>query len=131
MRRRRAAGDSLDIGVCDQETLDYASFLGGSSDVIFIGAQPVRHLSELDLGADLVFFLDAVGDPGNVGTLCAARWPSGWRSDLLARHGRPLQPQSFARGHGGAVRRCRWSPRWRQRISGKCTAGGVGEAPRS
>lgn len=64
-----AAGDSLNIGVCDQETLDYASFLGGSSDVIFIGAQPVRHLSELDLGADLVFFLDSVGDPGNVGTL--------------------------------------------------------------
>ena len=63
------AGDGLNIGVCDQETLDYASSLGGSSDVIFIVAQPVRHLNELDLGADLVFFLDSVGDPGNVGTL--------------------------------------------------------------
>ena len=63
------AGDGLNVGVCDQETLDYASSLGGSSDVIFIAAQPVRHLSELDLGAGLVFFLDAVGDPGNVGTL--------------------------------------------------------------
>jgi RNA methyltransferase, TrmH family len=61
--------DGLNIGVCDQETLDYASSLGGSSDVIFIVAQPVRHLSELDLGGDLVFFLDSVGDPGNVGTL--------------------------------------------------------------
>jgi len=64
-----AADDGLNIGVCDQETLDYASSLGGSSDVIFIGAQPVRHLSELDLGSDLVLFLDSIGDPGNVGTL--------------------------------------------------------------
>jgi TrmH family RNA methyltransferase len=64
-----AAGGGLNVGVCDQETLDYASSLGGSSDVIFIGAQPVRHLSELDLGTELTFFLDAVGDPGNVGTL--------------------------------------------------------------
>jgi len=65
----RGAGEGLNIGVCDQETLDYASSLGGSADVIFIVAQPVRHLSELDLGSDLVFFLDSVGDPGNVGTL--------------------------------------------------------------
>ncbi len=64
-----SAADGLNIGVCDQETLDYASSLGGSSDVIFIGAQPVRHLSEMDLGGALVFFLDSVGDPGNVGTL--------------------------------------------------------------
>jgi TrmH family RNA methyltransferase len=59
----------FNIGVCDQETLDYASSLGGSSDVIFMAAQPVRHLSELDLGGDVVFFLDSVGDPGNVGTI--------------------------------------------------------------
>jgi TrmH family RNA methyltransferase len=65
----RGAGDNLNIGVCDQDTLDHASSLGGSSDVIFIVAQPVRHLSDLDLGRDLVFFLDSVGDPGNVGTL--------------------------------------------------------------
>ena len=65
----RGAGEGLNIGVCDQETLDYASSLGGSADVIFIVAQPVRHLNELDLGSDLVFFLDSVGDPGNVGTL--------------------------------------------------------------
>ena len=59
----------LNIGICDQDTLDYASSLGGSADVIFLCAQPARHLSELDLGSDLVFFLDGVGDPGNVGTL--------------------------------------------------------------
>jgi TrmH family RNA methyltransferase len=59
----------VDIGICDQETLDYASSLGGSADVIFLCAQPIRHLGDLDLSAQLVFFLDGVGDPGNVGTL--------------------------------------------------------------
>jgi TrmH family RNA methyltransferase len=58
-----------DIGICDQETLDYASSLGGSSDVIFIAAQPVHHLGDVNLGDGLLFFLDSVGDPGNVGTL--------------------------------------------------------------
>jgi RNA methyltransferase, TrmH family len=62
-------GGALDIGVCDQETLDYASSLGGSADVVFICAQPVHHLGALDLGHDLLFYLDCVGDPGNVGTL--------------------------------------------------------------
>jgi TrmH family RNA methyltransferase len=64
-----AVGPSVDIGVCDQETLDYASSLGGSADVIFLCAQPVRHLSDVELSVDLVFFLDGIGDPGNVGTL--------------------------------------------------------------
>ena len=61
--------DGLDIGICDQETLDYTSSLGGSADVIFMCSQPVRHLSEVDLSRELVFFLDCVGDPGNVGTI--------------------------------------------------------------
>jgi TrmH family RNA methyltransferase len=64
-----ASAAGLDIGVCDQETLDYASSLGGSADVIFIAAQPGHHLSDLQLGTGLFFFLDSVGDPGNVGTL--------------------------------------------------------------
>lgn len=62
-------GASVDIGICDQEILDYASSLGGSVDVVFLCTQPVRHLSDVELGRDLVFFLDCVGDPGNVGTL--------------------------------------------------------------
>ena len=59
----------VDIGVCDQATLDQASSLGGSADVIFICIQPQSRLADIDLGARLVFFLDGVGDPGNVGTL--------------------------------------------------------------
>ena len=66
-----AAGDDAgpDIGVCDEETLDYASSLGGSADVIFTCAQPQWSLGDLDLAQGLTFFLDGVGDPGNVGTL--------------------------------------------------------------
>jgi RNA methyltransferase, TrmH family len=63
------AGDALNIGICDQETLEYTSSLGGSSDVIFICLQPQGHLADIDLSRELVFFLDCVGDPGNVGTL--------------------------------------------------------------
>lgn len=58
-----------DVGLCDPETLDYASSLGGSADVVFICAQPRRNLSDLTLDAGLTFFLDGVGDPGNVGTI--------------------------------------------------------------
>ena len=96
-----AAGDGLNVGVCDQETLDYASSLGGSSDVIFIAAQPVRHLSELDLGTDLVFFLDAVGDPGNVGTLvrCAVAFGLG---GVICSPGTadPYSPKALRAGMG-------------------------------
>lgn len=60
----------VDIGVCNQETLDYASSLGGSADVIFICLQPEGHLADVDLGSEIVLYLEGVGDPGNVGTLC-------------------------------------------------------------
>jgi len=60
----------LDIGICNQETLDYASSLGGSADVIFICLQPEGRLADIDLSAGIVLFLDGVGDPGNIGTLC-------------------------------------------------------------
>ena len=63
------AAGVVHIGICDQETLDHASSLGGSADVIFICAQPEGRLADMDLGAEVVFFLDCVGDPGNVGTL--------------------------------------------------------------
>jgi RNA methyltransferase, TrmH family len=64
-----SVSEGVDIGVCDQATLDQASSLGGSADVIFICIQPQGRLADIDLGAGLVFFLDGVGDPGNVGTL--------------------------------------------------------------
>ncbi|MFH1833759.1 MAG: RNA methyltransferase, partial [bacterium] len=66
---------SVDVGVCDEETLDYASSMGGSVDVIFVCAVPVWNLSDLDLCEDLTLVLAGVGDPGNVGALvrsCAA-----------------------------------------------------------
>jgi RNA methyltransferase, TrmH family len=64
-----SVSSGVDIGACNQETLDHASSLGGSADVIFICLQPQGRLADVDLGADLVFYLDGVGDPGNVGTL--------------------------------------------------------------
>jgi RNA methyltransferase, TrmH family len=60
---------ALDIGICEQETLDYAGSLGGALDVLFLAEQPAHHLADIDLGAEVVLFLDTVGDPGNVGTL--------------------------------------------------------------
>jgi TrmH family RNA methyltransferase len=62
-------GEGPDIGVCDQETLAYASALGGSADVIFTCAQPQWSLNDLALESGTTFFLDGVGDPGNVGTI--------------------------------------------------------------
>jgi RNA methyltransferase, TrmH family len=65
----------LHIGVCDEETLAYASSLGGATDVIFTSREPLWSLGDVDLTRGLTLFLDRVGDPGNVGTLvrsCAA-----------------------------------------------------------
>ena len=62
-----AAG--LDIGVCDAETLDYASSLGGAADVVFMCVEPASSLSDVPLGDGLTLFLEGVGDPGNVGTI--------------------------------------------------------------
>jgi TrmH family RNA methyltransferase len=58
-----------EVGVCDAETLDYASSLGGAADVVFTCAQPGWGLSDLGLDAGVTFFLDGVGDPGNVGAI--------------------------------------------------------------
>ncbi|MFH0915891.1 MAG: RNA methyltransferase [bacterium] len=70
-----AGATGVDIGVCDEETLGYASSLGGSADVIFICPEPGWNLGDLDLGERVTVVLAGVGDPGNVGTLvrsCAA-----------------------------------------------------------
>jgi RNA methyltransferase, TrmH family len=68
-RDEDAVSEGLDIGICDQETLDYASSLGGSADVIFICIEPAGRLADVDLSGGLAFYLDGLGDPGNVGTL--------------------------------------------------------------
>lgn len=62
-------GEGPHIGVCDEETLAYASSLGGAADVVFTCLQPQAGLGDLGLGSGTTFFLDSVGDPGNVGTL--------------------------------------------------------------
>ncbi len=68
---RLAAADAPGphIGICDAETLDYVSSLGGAADVIFSCTLPAGSLADVDLGAGLSFFLEGVGDPGNVGTI--------------------------------------------------------------
>jgi TrmH family RNA methyltransferase len=57
------------IGLCDRETLEYASSLGGSADVVFVCAQPRYSMSDLVFEGGLTLFLDGVGDPGNVGAI--------------------------------------------------------------
>jgi TrmH family RNA methyltransferase len=68
----KSSGDQAEgphVGVCDEETLAYASALGGSADVIFTCEQPEASLADLSLGSGTTLFLDGVGDPGNVGTI--------------------------------------------------------------
>ncbi len=67
--RERAAAGGVDIGVCSEETMDHASSLGGSADVVFIARQPSWSLADIDLQNGLSLYLEGVGDPGNVGTL--------------------------------------------------------------
>jgi TrmH family RNA methyltransferase len=72
VERARQSGDQgegPDIGVCDQETLSYASAMGGSADVIFTCVQPQASLNSIALESGTTLFLDGVGDPGNVGTI--------------------------------------------------------------
>jgi RNA methyltransferase, TrmH family len=59
----------LDIGICDSETLEYVSSLGGAADVVFTCVEPAYNLGDLALGEGLTFYLDGLGDPGNVGTI--------------------------------------------------------------
>jgi hypothetical protein len=105
LRKRAVAGGEgpgvVDIGVCDQETLDYAGSLGGAADVIFTCAQPLWSLAGVDLGGRVTLYLDGVGDP------CAGTERSRLRGgghDLLARDCRSVRTQSHACRHGGAVR---------------------------
>jgi len=65
----QSEGRSVDVGVCDQETLDYAGSLGGATDVVFTCAQPQWGLGDIPMLGRLTLFLDGVGDPGNVGTI--------------------------------------------------------------
>ncbi len=68
-RGTQEPGVALDIGVCEESTLEYASSLGGGADVIFTCSQPEHSLGDLTLSSGTTFYLDVVGDPGNVGTI--------------------------------------------------------------
>jgi len=60
---------TVDIGLCEAETLEQAGSLGGGVDVIFVCGEPVWHLADVPMATGVTFFLDGVGDPGNVGTV--------------------------------------------------------------
>ena len=92
----------VDIGVCDEETLGYASSLGGSVDVIFICREPVWSLADLALGGQLTLFLDGVGDPGNVGTLVRGSAAFGL-GGIICSPGTadPYGPKAMRGGMGG------------------------------
>jgi len=59
----------VDVGVCDPETLEHASSLGGGVDVVFTCLEPTWSLGDVSLGETYAVFLDGAGDPGNVGTV--------------------------------------------------------------
>ncbi len=68
----KASGDRSEgphVGICDEETLSYASSLGGAADVIFTCAQRHASLGDLELSSGTALYLDGIGDPGNVGTI--------------------------------------------------------------
>jgi len=64
-----ASSAAVDVGVCDPETLEYASSLGGGVDVIFTCPERAWSLGDICLGETYSVFLDGAGDPGNVGTV--------------------------------------------------------------
>jgi TrmH family RNA methyltransferase len=72
MEAAKASGDQGEgphVGICDEETLSYASSLGGAADVVFTCEQRHASLSDLELSSGTAFYLDGIGDPGNVGTI--------------------------------------------------------------
>lgn len=95
------ATTSLSIGLCSAETLQYASALGGAADVIFVARKPVAHLASIDWRRGPVFYLDEVGDPGNVGTLCRSAVAFGL-TGVLCSPGTadPYSPKALRAGMG-------------------------------
>ena len=109
---RRPAG--VDIGICDQETLDYASSLGGSADVIFICvAAGVAAWPTSTWAASWSSSSTGVGDPGNVGTLVRSAVAFGL-GGVICSPGTadPYGPKALARRHGSAVLAAGGRPRW-------------------
>lgn len=92
---------SVDIGVCDEETLEYASALGGGVDVIFVCAEPQWGLADVQMATGVTFFLDTVGDPGNVGTLVRSALAFGLTGVVCSpRTADPYGPKAMRAGMG-------------------------------
>lgn len=100
-RATTVPGVGPDIGVCDADTLDYASSLGGAADVLFMCAQPAASLADVSLGDGLTFFLAGVGDPGNVGTIVRSMVAFGG-AGVLCSPGTadPFSPKGLRAGMG-------------------------------
>jgi RNA methyltransferase, TrmH family len=90
-----------DIGICDVETLEFASSLGGGVDVVFMCAEPNWSLADLPLEDRLTFFLDGIGDPGNVGTVIRSAVAFG-AGGVICSPGTadPLGPKAMRAGMG-------------------------------
>lgn len=97
--RSDAAG--VDVGICDVETLEHASSLGGGADVIFMLREPAWSLSDVDLAGTFTLFLDGVGDPGNVGTLVRSCVAFGGGAVICSPGGAdPFSPKAMRAGMG-------------------------------
>ena len=92
---------TFDIGVCDEETLEYASSLGGGVDVVFICVEPAWNLADVALAEGVTFLLDGVGDPGNVGTVVRSALAFGL-AGVLCSPGTadPYSPKALRAGMG-------------------------------
>jgi RNA methyltransferase, TrmH family len=99
--RAGADDDQVDIGVCPEETLQYASSLGGAADVVSVFESDEWSLADLSLGDSLNVYLFGVGDPGNVGTLVRSAVAFGV-TGLLCGPGTadPFGPKALRAGMG-------------------------------
>ncbi len=89
------------VGICDVETLEYASSLGGGVDVIFMCPEPVWSLGGLAMTQRLTFFLGGVGDPGNVGTIIRSALAFGLAGVICAPGtADPYSPKAMRAGMG-------------------------------
>ncbi len=101
---RRAEDNAMpgiDVGVCDAETLEHASSLGGGVDVIFVSREPRWNLADLTLGEGFTLFLDGVGDPGNVGTVIRSTLAFGGGAVICSPGtADPFSPKAMRAGMG-------------------------------
>ncbi len=98
---RPAQAPGIDIGVCDPETLEYASSLGGSADVIFTCVEPTFSLADLAFNGGLTLYLDGLGDPGNVGTLVRSMVAFGGKGVICSPGSAdPYSPKAMRAGMG-------------------------------